>query len=418
VRFSPRENAPPRPILKTINHYPGAIAQSSRLFTAMKIVIIGSGIVGATIAYELAQNPDHQITVLDRQPHPVQPDQTACPTSTGAALGVLMAAISKKEKGRNLRMRLAGVDWYDRIIPELEAITKRAIPVNRQGILMLQFSDDRLEPWEHLIPLRQTQNRRLEIWDIPKLQQHCPQINLTNIIAGIYSPDDRQINPVTLTQNLITAAQTKGVNFRFSCEITHIHPEPRRGATLAPTPLAPKPIPPHQPTHQITAIITNQGQIACDRLIISAGLGSLELTQTLNAPLPLQPILGQAIHLKTPQPLGQPDFQPVITGHDIHLVPIAPQEYWVGATVEFGTEQPDPQNFQQLMAAAIDLWPGIAPAETLRQWYGLRPRPDGRSAPVIEPLAGYQNVLLATAHYRNGVLLAPATAMAVADWLS
>jgi glycine oxidase len=396
VRFSPRENAPPRPILKTINHYPGAIAQSSRLFTAMKIVIIGSGIVGATIAYELAQNPDHQITVLDRQPHPVQPDQTACPTSTGAALGVLMAAISKKEKGRNLRMRLAGVDWYDRIIPELEAITQRAIPVNRQGILMLQFSDDRLEPWEHLIPLRQTQNRRLEIWDIPKLQQHCPQINLTNIIAGIYSPDDRQINPVTLTQNLITAAQTKGVTFQFGCEITHIN-------HLA---------------GQVTTISTNQGSIECDRLIIAAGLGSLGLTQALNQPLPLQPVLGQAIHLKTTQPLGQPDFQPVITGHDIHLVPIAPQEYWVGATVEFGTEQPDPQNFQQLMDAAIELWPGLAQAETFRQWYGLRPRPDGRSAPVIEPLAGYQNVLLATAHYRNGVLLAPATAMAVADWLS
>jgi glycine oxidase len=377
----------------------------------MNIVIIGSGIVGATIAYELAQNPDHQITVLDRQPHPVQPDQTACPTSTGAALGVLMAAISKKEKGRNLRMRLAGVDWYDRVIPELEAITKRAIPVNRQGILLLQFTDDRLEPWEKLIPLRQTQNRRLEIWDIPQLQQHCPQINLTNIIAAIYSPDDRQIHPVALTQSLITAAQTKGVNFRFGCEITHIHPAPRRGATLAPTQIPTE-------NRQITSISTNQGTIACDRLIISAGLGSLGLTQTLNAPLPLQPVLGQAIHLKTAQPLGQIDCQPVITGNDIHLVPIAPQEYWVGATVEFGTEQPDPQNFQQVMNAAIDLWPGLAQAETLRQWYGLRPRPDGRSAPVIEPLAGYQNILLATAHYRNGVLLAPATAMAVADWLS
>jgi glycine oxidase len=373
----------------------------SRLFNAMNlnamnIVIIGSGIIGATIAYELAQNPDYQITVLDRQPHPVQPHQTTCPTSTGAALGVLMAAISKKEKGRNLRRRLAGVDWYDRIIPELEAITQSTIPVNRQGILLLQFADDRLEPWEKLIPLRQAQNRRLEIWDKPQLRQHCPHINLTHITAGIYSPDDRQIHPVALTQALITAAQTKGVEFQFGCEITQIN-------HLA---------------GQVTTLSTNQGAIACDRLIISAGLGSLEITQTLHQPLPLQPVLGQAIHLKTAQPLGQTDFQPVITGHDIHLVPIAPQEYWVGATVEFDTEQPDPQNFQQLMAAAIELWQGLAQAETLRQWYGLRPRPDGQSAPVIAPLAGYQNVLLATAHYRNGVLFAPATAMAVADWLS
>jgi glycine/D-amino acid oxidase-like deaminating enzyme len=100
-------------------------------------------------------------------------------------------------------------------------------------------------------------------------------------------------------------------------------------------------------------------------------------------------------------------------------VPIAPQEYWLGATVEFAPEdapqllQPDPQQFEALMQAAIGLWPALAPAERLRHWSGLRPRPQGRPAPIIEPLPGSDRVWLATGHYRNGVLLAPATAMAI-----
>ncbi|HEY9666409.1 MAG TPA: FAD-dependent oxidoreductase [Coleofasciculaceae cyanobacterium] len=54
----------------------------------------------------------------------------------------------------------------------------------------------------------------------------------------------------------------------------------------------------------------------------------------------------------------------------------------------------------------------------MRTWSGKRPRPEGRSAPVIDQLPGYRNVLLATGHYRNGILLAPATAQAIRDRLA
>ncbi|MCY7272444.1 MAG: FAD-dependent oxidoreductase, partial [Phormidesmis sp. CAN_BIN44] len=121
---------------------------------------------------------------------------------------------------------------------------------------------------------------------------------------------------------------------------------------------------------------------------------------------------GQAIHLRLDQPLGTD--QPVITGNDVHLVPLGNCDYWVGATVEFpsdvGELAPDAASFEAVMRQAIAFCPDLAHAETIRTWYGLRPRPQGRPAPIIERLSGYQNILLATGHYRNGVLLAPATA--------
>jgi glycine/D-amino acid oxidase-like deaminating enzyme len=72
----------------------------------MQVTIAGCGVVGATIAYELSKVPGLEITVLEQQPQPVAADLQICPTATGAALGVLMGVISKKEKGNNLRMRL------------------------------------------------------------------------------------------------------------------------------------------------------------------------------------------------------------------------------------------------------------------------------------------------------------------------
>ena len=64
---------------------------------------------------------------------------------------------------------------------------------------------------------------------------------------------------------------------------------------------------------------------------------------------------------------------------------------------------------------AIAFDPALAKAEMVRRWSGNRPRPFGRPAPIVEPLAGYPQVILAAGHYRNGVLLAPATAHLVKE---
>lgn len=350
----------------------------------IKIAVVGCGIVGATIAYELSKIPDLTLTVFDQQPAPVEPNLSLCPTSTGAALGVLMGAISKKEKGNNLRMRLESLQYYEKLIPELETLTGLDIPFNRKGILMLQFEED-LSVWEKLVEIRRSQGWTLEILGLDRLQSDYPYLNLDSITAAIYSPNDRQVNPVALTQALIAGAKQRGVTFEFDTTVT--------GGS-------------DREVHTI------KGNLAIDWLIISAGLGSTPLTKALAHPIDIRPVLGQAIHLRLNQPLGIK--QPVITGNDVHLVPLGGCDYWVGATVEFpsdgGELAPDAASFEAVMEQAIAFCPDLTNAETIRTWYGLRPRPQGRPAPIIERLPGYQNILLATGHYRNGVLLAPATA--------
>ncbi|MBN3959624.1 FAD-dependent oxidoreductase [Nostoc sp. NMS8] len=360
----------------------------------MNVVIIGCGVVGAAIAYELSLVKGLKITVCDRQP-PAQ-------ASTGAALGVLMGAISQKIKGKAWQMRQTSIQRYETLIPELEALTGCKIPFNRQGIFML-LSDSSLEEmsaWEKLVKIRHSQGWNLEIWDTAKLQNICPQINHEKITGAVYSPQDRQIDPTALTLALVEAAQQNGVTFKFGVTVLD--------ATTS-TP------------EFCNQLETTEGKITADWFVIAAGLGSTPLTAKLNQIIDIRPVLGQALQMRVGYPLGNPDFQPAITGNDVHIVPVGGGDYWVGATVEFpsnGDEIPPNQELlESVREQAIAFCPELATATILRSWSGLRPRPEGRPAPVIGRLPGFSNVLLATGHYRNGVLLAPATAYAIREMI-
>ncbi|BAT55366.1 hypothetical protein NOS3756_43460 [Nostoc sp. NIES-3756] len=356
----------------------------------MNVAIIGCGVVGAAIAYELSQVPGIKITVFDKQP-PAQ-------ASTGAALGVLVGIISQKVKGKAWQMRQYSIQRYETLIPELEAITGRKIPFNRQGILSLCLEAEKTEGWEKLAAIRHSQGWQLEIWDTAKLKDICPQVNNPQITGAVYSPQDRQLDPTALTLALVEAAQHNGVTFKFGVTVLGV-------TTIE--------------ANQYTSVETTEGKISADWIIISAGLGSTPITAQLNQTVDIRPVLGQALQVRLGHSLGNPDFQPAITGNDVHIVPVGGGDYWIGATVEFPTNNnqipPNQELLESVRQQAISFCPELATAQIIRTWSGLRPRPEGRPAPVIDELPGFNNILLATGHYRNGVLLAPATAQAIRE---
>jgi glycine/D-amino acid oxidase-like deaminating enzyme len=372
----------------------------------VRVAIIGCGIVGASIAFELSQFPELKVTVFDKQP-PAQ-------GSTGAALGVLMGVISHKTKGRNWQLRETSLQRYETLIPELEAVTGRKIPFNKQGILMLCSEGEDLSKWEKLIATRDSQGWQLELWDRERVRDRCPHLYLNDkIIAAIYSPQDRQVDPTALTLALVDAAKLKGVNFEFGVEVQGITELDSQVSQI------------QLPSSITVNMSCGTGILPViekfDRLIVCAGLGSAAVTASLNELVDIRPVLGQALHLLTPNPLGNPDFSPVITCDDVHIVPLGNQEFWVGATVEFsengGEIQANSDMLEQVMARARSLCPALAVASIIRKWSGLRPRPEGRPAPIIGTLPGNDRVLIASGHYRNGVLLAPATARSIREMI-
>lgn len=405
----------------------------------MRVAVIGCGIIGAAIAYELSLITGLKITVIDRQP----PAQGA----TGAALGVLMGAISRKVKGRAWQLRQASLQRYQTLIPELEALTGHQIPCCRNGILKLLFPGEDIVSWEKLVETRHSQGWNLEIWDAAKIKSHCPQLSTDKFIGAIYSPQDGQIEPIALTRTLVAAAALNGVTFNFGHAVEGFLSTCSENLNL----------------HTCHQIYTDAGKLEVDWLVVAAGIGSsqlitlllqAQLTKFINepsatpampsykekqkntsvfigkkptearqfstaSPLRIKPVLGQALQLNLEYPIGYEDFQPVITGDDVLIVPVGKGEYWVGATVEFPNDVGDvvaePILLEKLKQQALSFCPVLAEAKVMKTWSGKRPRPEGHSAPIITQLSGYSNVLLATGHYRNGVLLAPATAQAIRE---
>lgn len=357
--------------------------------------------VGAAIAYELSLCPEVKVTVIDRS----APGQG----STAAALGVAMAVISHKVKGRNWQLRQRSLHRYPALIAELEDLAGQTIQRNTQGILSLCFDPEELPRWRSLQEIRQRQGYQLELWEPEQVRDRCPHLSTDEVAAGIFSPQDFQVNPTDLTQALVAGAAANGVEFYFDQPVVGFDKEETAGDSSL-----------------CTAVHTASQTILTDAIVLSTGLGTLPLTQTLAQPTVIGPVLGQALRIHLDLPLGKADFQPVVNGHDIHLVPLGDGDYWVGATVEFPPEtsldavlamQPEAERLEVVRAEAIAYCPALATGTITQRWSGLRPRPQGQAAPVIKPLVGYSNVWLATGHYRNGVLLAPATALAVRDLL-
>ena len=349
--------------------------------------IIGAGVVGATIAYELSKIKGLDITLFE--------ENQEIEGSTRAALGVLVGISSQKKKGRAWHLRAESIKRYPSLIKELETLTQSSIAHNPLGLVHLCFSAESLAKWQSLQEFRK--DWKLEIWDPKELSEHCPQVESAEIVAGIYSPSDWQINPVELTNALNKAAEINGVKLKFGKKITQIVKDEREERIIG---------------------VKQEGEFfALDHLVIAAGLGSTDLTKELTQNIILQPVLGQAVHLKLETEI-ESSFQPVVTGNDVHVLPLNQGEYWVGATVEFPNSnniplKPDDQLLESVLYKAFSFYPSLKQAKILKHWTGYRPRPINLSAPIIEKLTGYNNVVLATGHYRNGVLLAPATASIV-----
>jgi D-amino-acid oxidase len=156
-----------------------------------------------------------------------------------------------------------------------------------------------------------------------------------------------------------------------------------------------------------------------DWLVLSAGLNTPALLAPLGHERAQRAVLGQALELALPA--GCPDavrWPGSLSWDGLNLVPRPERRLWLGATLEAEPERPDHATGAEAALERLRTLNGQAPpwlleATVLRRWQGLRARPEGRPAPLLEMLE--PGLLLASGHYRNGVLLAPASAAWVAD---
>ncbi|WP_417780019.1 glycine oxidase ThiO [Stutzerimonas xanthomarina] len=163
---------------------------------------------------------------------------------------------------------------------------------------------------------------------------------------------------------------------------------------------------------RVVGVQTAQGEMRAEHVVVAAGAWSGNLLATLGIELPVKPMKGQMILFKCAE-----DFLPsMVLAKRRYAIPRRDGHILVGSTLEdVGFDKmPTEAALESLRATAIDLLPGLADAKVVKHWAGLRPAsPDG--IPYIGPVPGHDGLWLNCGHFRNGLVLAPASCQLLAD---
>lgn len=306
-----------------------------------------------------------------------------------AALGMLMGHLFQRRSGRAWRLRQRSVALWPHWIDALRQ-AGHTIPY-RPGLLVLAASEQERMRQETFVHRYSRGNSKLRWWDrdrVKGLKPEPPEAAL----GGLFSLEDGQIDPIPLLRAL------------------HMDLRDRGGRLLADRVDA---LERRSPGWALE--LRSGAELHCPWLVLCAAVGAQALLAPLGHAIEMEPVLGQAIELdlRGALPIAKAwgGWPGALVWQGVNLIPRG-ERLWIGATVEPG-RQADDHALTQLsdLGGTAPAWVRLASLQ--HRWQGVRPRPLGRPAPLLEhPEPG---LLVATAHYRNGVLLAPASAEWVAQ---
>lgn len=164
----------------------------------------------------------------------------------------------------------------------------------------------------------------------------------------------------------------------------------------------------------VVGVNTPAGPVLGDQVVLAAGAWSGQLLDKLGLSLPVEPVKGQMILYKCAS-----DFlSSMVLANGRYAIPRRDGYILIGSTLEHEgfDKTPTGSALESLKASAVELIPALADAEVVGHWAGLRPgSPEG--IPYIGPVPGFNGLWLNCGHYRNGLVLAPASCQLFADLL-
>jgi glycine oxidase len=343
------------------------------------VIVVGAGIVGCTVAYELAR-AGARVQVLE----PRKPGQGA----TRASAGILAPFIEgHADIFRDLGAR--SLELYDSFIARLRDDSGHEIPYQRNGTLELAFSDADVERlnalsaalWKQAVEAR---------WITPDAFADIEPLAARNARGALLIPIHGFVGVTALTMAAAAAAEKSGAQFKSDVGAVRIY---------------------SLPGNQV-GVQSSQSMWEADRVVLAAGSWSSLITVQGADAVPVKPIRGQLIQLQA----DPGAIRRVLWGPNGYIVPWPDGAILVGSTVEdVGFDESHTEEaVSKLRAAAAQLVPALAAAPMTSVRTGLRPRgPD--ELPILGPSRAVPGLVYATAHYRNGVMFTPLTVELVRD---
>ncbi len=342
----------------------------------MNAIVVGAGVVGLAIAREL-DRLGAKVTLVER----AEPGAGA----SNAAAGMLAPQLEATGPGPFLELCLLSRGLFPNWALELSEDSGMVVVAPESGALQIAFDEDTARALGATIAWQTKEGLRAEMLAPSQVHDIEPSVS-SNLLGATYFPNERQCEPRVVVRALVIACARKGVVFRDG---------KARSVLIE--------------GGRVVGVDVDGDALHADMVVLAAGSWLPQIAGAPVSELQLKPARGQLVEVQLRVPL----FHAIVKAGGNYLIPRPNGTVIAGSTVEFvGFDRTVTAGGQaQILSAAIQMIPGLAKGRVLSSWAGLRPvTTDGLPVIGAGPIPG---LVVATGHFRNGILLAPITANVV-----
>jgi glycine oxidase len=345
------------------------------------VAIAGAGLIGGSVAWELAE-AGLRVGLFDRQ----EPGREA----SWAGAGILSPAPENPGMIAAVEIGKASLAIYADFVARVEEASGQQAGFRPKGTVQALFSSDAREELSTIIALHHGLGLKAEALSAEDARELEAALS-EDLEAAVLRPEEASVDNRALTQAVLEAARRSGAEILPGVEVSAVRREGER----------------------CTGLVAGGQEVGAKWTVIAAGCFSGGIAGVGNCTA-LKPAKGQMVSLRA----EGVKIERVLWSDKIYLVPRNDGRILAGATVEYVgfDKQVTARAIEKLLRAAIELAPGLATAGIEEMWAGLRPDSSDH-LPVLGP-ADAEGLLLATGHFRSGILLAPITARLMRDWIT
>jgi glycine oxidase len=346
---------------------------------SQEVIVVGAGIIGCAIGRELARR-GARVRIFE--------SRSIGAGATHASAGVLAPYIEAHDRGPLFDLTLQSLAMYDEFVAEVSREAGISVEYRRCGTLEValdQQSANRLRE-----SVRETEGDSILQWlDADAARLFEPAV-ADSVLGAVFAPGHGYVAVPDLTEALAWAALRHGAQIDTTDPVTAIQ----------------------QKGNRLTVVTADGTTWEADRVVVAAGSWSGRI-ETPAPPPAVKPIRGQLLRLRWS---GTP-LRHIVWGPDCYVVPWQNGLVLVGATVEdVGfDDRVTVAGVRELLHAVSALLPGATDATFVEARAGLRPASRDGLPIICRASESVPELIYATGHYRNGVLLAPLTAKLAAD---
>lgn len=369
--------------------------------TSPDVVIVGGGVIGASVAYSLSGRGASVVLLDASTPGRATSASAGGLWPLGESLGLGCGVIFHAARGGGdlgpEPLPRAFMDFLcesGRRFPSLAAALLEATGIDVEaeratGLLYLIYGEEDGRHARRILDLLGRDAARAEEWTPDRVAERDPLVT-RDLRGAIHFPGDHQVNPMLLAEALKRAAVSRGARFAPEARVRALRREGDR----------------------VTAVESTAGTFPCGAVVNAAGAWGGEIARLAGVSIPVEPVRGQIVCTETLRP---GTLRTNLSTRDCYLLQKAHGEILIGSTTErcgfdVSVRFPD---VRALARGAIRAVPALREATVKRMWAGLRPgTPD--ELPVLGPDGRVANLFHATGGFRTGIVGAPLTGEVVA----